>query len=270
MVTEIKIEFIRNQQHWANKFIFLLILAVFPILSASGQQFNSDNYLTMPHGTETVVLTTGSRNAGFATSFALLPNFEFFAQGFLFWEDESFQKPQHFNLLLYAKYQFWENAAKNGGGGVFLGLGKTPGYWQQTELIQTHRNIWTAVPITLPLFNNTISWDIMPGLTYDWSNAEGRGDAWGFTYSTRVAIYKVIPKTAIVGEIFGTEGDLYSQPEYKVGLRFEASETVVPAISYGGNINGDRGGGRLEIGVMIFSPRFLKIGPNKQQDEISS
>lgn len=244
------------------KIKYTITLSMMILLFASGkaQQFNTDNYLTMPHGTETVVLTVGSRNAGFAASYALLPNFEFFTQGFLFWEDEDFKTPQHFNLLLYAKYQFWENAAKNGGGGVFLGLGKTPGYWQETELIQTHRNIWTAVPVTFPLFNNTLSLDVMPGLTYDWSNATGEGDAWGFTYSTRLAIYKVIPETAIVAEVFGTEGDLYSQPEYKVGLRWEPNDTIVPAISYGGNINGDKGGARFEIGVMIFSPPFLKIG----------
>ncbi len=246
-----------------NKYTLTLFMLILLFNSGKAQQFNTDNYLTMPHGTETVVLTTGSRNAGFAASYALIPKFEFFVQGFLFWEDKDRQTPQHFNLLLYAKYQFWENASKTGGAGVFLGLGKTPGYWQKTELIQTHESIWTAVPVTFPLFKNTLSPDVMPGLTYDWSDAAGDGGAWGFTYSTRLAIYKVIPKTAIVGEVFGTEGGLYSQPEYKVGLRWEPNDKIVPAITYGGNINGDKGGARLEIGVIVFSPRFLKIGAKK-------
>ncbi|TNF40404.1 MAG: hypothetical protein EP311_09005, partial [Cytophagales bacterium] len=82
--------------NWFSLFLSFFGISILPVF---GQQFNTDNYLTMPHGTETVVLTTGSRNAGFAASYALLPNFEFFTQGFFFWEDEQSQSPQHFNLL---------------------------------------------------------------------------------------------------------------------------------------------------------------------------
>ena len=74
---------------------------------AAAQQFNTDNYLTMPHGTATIVLKAGQRNAGVVTSFALLPRWEFFAQAFLFWENEKELAPQHFNTLLYTKYMFW-------------------------------------------------------------------------------------------------------------------------------------------------------------------
>ena len=221
------------------------------------QQFNTDNYLTMPHGTATTLLTAGGRNAGMAASFALVPKWEFFAQAFLFWENEKELSPQHFNILGYAKYMFWVNKENNGGGGAFLGFGKSPGYWEQTEFLKTHQNIWTAVPITFPLFNNTISWDIMPGAIFDWSNSESGDPAWGFTYSTRVAVYKVIPKTAIVGEIYGTSGSAYSAPEYKIGLRWEPNNTIVPAITYGRALDGTSGP-QLEIGVLIFSPQFLK------------
>jgi hypothetical protein len=226
-------------------------------LDTQAQQFNTDNYLTMPHGTATIVLTNGGRNAGTAASFALAPKWEFFAQAFMFWENEKELSPQHFNILAYAKYMFWVNKENNGGGAVFLGLGKSPGYWQNTEFLKTHQNVWTAVPITLPLFNNTISWDIMPGAIFDWSNSESGDPAWGFTYSTRVGVYKIIPKTAIVGEVYGTSGSAYSKPEYKVGLRWEPNNTIVPAITYGRALDGTPGAG-LEIGVLVFSPQFLK------------
>lgn len=224
---------------------------------AKAQQFNTDNYLSMPHGTGTFVLTTGQRNAGMASSFALIPNWEFFAQVFLFWENEQELSPQHFNLQVYTKYMFWVNEKNTGGGAVFLGIGKSPGYWEQTEFIETHRNVWTALPITIPFFNNAVSLDLMPGALYDWSNRQAGEPAWGFTYSTRLAVYKIIPQTAIVAEVYGTEGAAYSRPEYKVGLRWEPNNTVVPAITYGGTFDGSRGA-RLEIGVIIVSPQFLK------------
>ena len=234
-----------------------IILVFLTAAGATAQQFNTDNYVSMPHGTGTFVLTTGQRNAGMISSFSLIPKWEFFAQAFLFWENEKELTPQHFNVQVYAKYMFWENSQNTGGGALFLGFGKSPGYWEQTEFLETHRNIWTAVPITIPLFNNTISWDLMPGALYDWSSGNTDGPAWGFTYSTRVAVYKVIPKTAIVAEVYGTEGQAVSRPEYKVGLRWEPNNTIVPAITYGGTFDGSQGAG-LEIGVMIFSPQFLK------------
>jgi hypothetical protein len=235
-------------------FLSIFFLSSIP---TRAQQFNTDNYLTMPHGTATIVLTAGGRNAGTAASFALAPKWEFFAQAFLYWENEKELSPQHFNILGYAKYMFWVNKENNGGGAAFLGFGKSPGYWEQTEFLKTHQNIWTAVPITLPLFNNTISWDIMPGAIFDWSNGESGDPAWGFTYSTRVAVYKIIPKTAIVGEIYGTSGSAYSAPEYKIGLRWEPNNTIVPAITYGRSLDGTSGP-QLEIGVLIFSPQFLR------------
>ena len=221
------------------------------------QQFNSDNYLTMPHGTGTFVLTTGERNSGMVSSFALIKNFEFFAQAFLFRDGRVDDYSQHFTTTVYAKYMFWVNEANTGGAAVFLGFGKSPGFYAQDGYLPLHKNYWTALPVTIPFFNNTISWDIMPGALVDLDYGNNKETAWGFTYSTRVAVYKVIPKTAIVGEVFGTEGQAYSKPEYKVGLRWEPNSFIVPAISYGACFDGSPGAG-FEIGVVIFSPPFLK------------
>jgi hypothetical protein len=237
--------------------IVLFIVLLLSVSAVYAQQYNSDNYLTMPHGTGTFVLTTGERNSGMVSSFALIKNFEFFVQTFLFRDIRVDDYSQHFNTTVYAKYMFWVNKANTGGGAVFLGMGQSPGSFTQDGYSPLHKNYWTAVPFTIPFFNNTISWDIMPGALVDLDYGNNKKTAWGFTYSTRVAIYKVIPQTAIVGEFFGTEGKAYSKPEYKVGLRWEPNSYIVPAISYGGCFDGSLGAG-LEIGVMIFSPQFLK------------
>jgi hypothetical protein len=97
----------------------------------------------------------------------------------------------------------------------------------------------------------------MPGALVDLDYGNNKETAWGFTYSTRVAVYKVIPQTAIVAEFYGTEGKAYSKPEYKVGLRWEPNSYIIPAITYGGCFDGSPGAG-FEIGVVIFSPQFLK------------
>jgi len=224
----------------------------------SSQQFNSDNYLTMPHGTVSTTMTAGLRNSGLIASIALIPNFEFFAQATLFKEDTSLEIPSNYTTTIYAKYMFWVNEDKNGGGGVFLGFGRSPGYWSKTQFVELHRNLWSATALTFPLFNNTIFWDLMPGFVYDWSSEAGVPNGWGFTYSTRVAAYGIIPQSALVGEVYGTEGSLSSPMEYKVGIRWEPNGTIIPAITYGGTFSGEGRGARLEIGVTIFSPAFFK------------
>lgn len=233
--------------------IVLLVIA----FDGFSQQFNSDNYITLPHGTATTCITTGQRNAGLLVVYALLPGFELTFQSTMFWPNDSINSSQYFTTNVYGKYMFWANEKNTGGAAIFLGAGKSPGYYTETGYSAMHKNYWTALPVTFPLFNNTISWDIMPGALVDFDHGNNNKTAWGFTYSTRVAIYKVIPKTAIVAEFYGTEGDVHSTPEYRVGLRWEPNDYIVPAITYGAAIDGSRGPG-VEIGVVVFSSAFLK------------
>ena len=135
--------------------LFVVLFCFSPKLMA--QQFNSDNYLTMPHGTGTFVLTTGERNSGMVSSFALIKNFEFFVQAFLFRDIRVDDYSQHFKTTVYAKYMFWVNEANTGGAAVFLGMGQSPGSFTQDGYSPLHKNYWTALPITIPFFNNTIS-----------------------------------------------------------------------------------------------------------------
>lgn len=204
------------------------------------------------------ILTAGQRNGTLITSFALFPNREFFAQATLFWGNQDQQLAQHFSTNLYAKYMFYQNDAASGGGGVFLGMGKSPSYFSQNRYVDMHKNYWTAVAVTIPFLESMISWDIMPGRLVDFEGGDNNSTAWGFTYSTRLAVYRIIPQSALVGEIYGTVGEAYSKPEFKVGIRWEPNTTVVPAITYGAALDGTNAAG-LEIGVMIFSPQFLKL-----------
>jgi hypothetical protein len=194
--------------------IVVFIVLLLSVNAVYAQQFNTDNYLTMPHGTGTFVLTTGERNATMYSTFTLLPRFELNFQSSLFWSDESLNIFQFFSLNVFGKYMLWVNEANTSGVAVFLGIGKSPGFYTQNGYSALHKNYWTAVPFTIPFFNNTISWDIMPGALVDLDYGNNKETAWGFTYSTRVAVYKVIPQTAIVAEFYGTEGKAYSKPEY--------------------------------------------------------
>lgn len=241
------------------KHIYITIFLLYGIyLKGYSQQFNSDSYLTMPHGTGTMIFTTGQRNSTLYMAMAVLPNFEVTVSANLYFPTDSLKSFRRFTSNVFVKYMFWVNEAKNGGGGIFLGMGQSPGYFNgENEYSQMRKNYWTAVPITIPLFNNTLSWDIMPGALVDFDYENNKKTAWGFSYSTRLAIYKVIPKTAIVGEIFGTEGDAYSKPEYKAGFRFEPNDYIIPAITYGACLDGSKGAG-FEAGIMIFTSAFMK------------
>lgn len=234
------------------------VLLLFVIMSLSGfaQQFNSDNYLTMPHGTATMVLTTGQRSSTFLCSFAFVPKFEFFAQANLFRDYRIENYPQHFNTSVYAKYMFWVNKKKNGGAAVFLGFGRSPGYYQTTDYTELNKNVWTAFPVTIPFAKSAVLWDVMPGALLNINSSNHSDFSWGFTWSSRLAIYKIVPQTAIVAEIYGAEGQASTPSEYKVGLRWEPNDYIVPALSYSSSLDGGYGAG-IEIGIIIFTPQYL-------------
>jgi hypothetical protein len=224
---------------------------------ALAQQFNSDSYISKPKGTVTTILTTGEHTTMFMMTFSLFRNWEFTAAGYLFNTDADKRTGEGTQLSFYAKYMFYENAAKTGGFAVKGGTGMKPSYILDGSGYQTSSQTWWMnAPATIPFFDNKLSWDIMPG----WSatlNSEGSGHtAWAFTYSTRLAWYPVNIKWALVGEAFGAAGEAKLDPEYKVGLRWEPNAHVNIALTYGAKFNGSPGAG-WEIGAMFFSPPFL-------------
>lgn len=240
----------------AGAIVMLLAGTLAPVL---GQQFNSDNYWTAPHGVGTFVLTGGQHYSTILATAALFPKWEFTIGETLYEKDEETNSDHHYTLTIYVKRMMYENESKTGGWAIMGGTGLYPGYLAAGTVTNSFRSYWVSAPVTIPFFKGALSWDLMPGATVNLGNASDSKSEWGFTYSTRLAVYKVVPQSAIVGEVFGTEGDAYSKPQYKVGIRWEPNTKIVVAASYGACLDGSPGAG-FEIGVMFFTRPFLRLG----------
>jgi hypothetical protein len=69
------------------------------------------------------------------------------------------------------------------------GIGQSPSYYHTGTKTNDLKSYWVTLPLTLPFLDNTISWDIKPGVVYNREYGINEESAWGFSYSTRVAIY---------------------------------------------------------------------------------
>jgi len=234
----------------------LLLLVSNPV---QGQQYNSDNYLSKPHGVATIILTLGQRNSMIMNTFSLLPRWEFTAAAYIYNNDNDPKTDDGHSTSLYAKYMIYENEAKTGGVAVKAGTGLDPGYLDGNERVNdAFQTFWTNVPITIPFLNNTISWDIMPGASMTRHYGDEDETVWAFTYSTRLAWYPFNPELSIVGEIYSSEGELDVPVEYRVGLRWEPNQYTVFALTYDDEFKGSNGAG-FEFGIMLFTPPFAKL-----------
>jgi len=256
---------LRQENDMKKRFFTLTgLVGLLGFTSASdcrAQQFNSDNYWTAPHGVATIVATAGQHYSTLLDVVALFPGWEFNLGATLFKEDEEANTLNHFSTIVAVKHMLYENQAKTGGWSATVGSGVNPSYLQAGTVTNPFATYWFYVAGSFPLFNNTLSLDLLPGTLVNLDQGANDETAWGFTYSGRLAIYKVIPQSAIVGEIFGTEGDAYSKPQYRAGVRWESSK-VVAALSYGAAADGTQGAG-VELGLMVFTPPFLGIGHDK-------
>ena len=208
----------------------------------------------------TIILTYGERNTMLMTTFSLLPRWEFTGAAYLYNEDNDPTTDDGHSTSLYAKYMIYENEAKTGGWAVKFGTGLDPGYLDGEDRVNdAFQTYWTNVPITIAFLDNTISWDIMPGASVTKHYGPEEKTAWAFTYSTRLAWYPYNPTLSVVGEIFGSEGNLNTRPEYRTGLRWEPDQYSVLAVSYSDELGGNHGAG-WEVGLMLFTPPFFGIG----------
>ncbi len=227
-------------------------------LPARAQQYNSDSWLSKPHGQMTAILTYGERNAMFMDTFSLLPKWEFTAAVYIFDPDNDPSTDDGYSTSIYAKYMFYQNQKETGGAAVKAGTGLDPGYLDEVGLKDAFQTYWMNAPITIALWNNKVSWDIMPGASVTVNHGRDEKPMGSFTYSTRAAWYAFGPTAAIVGEVYGAEGAATAIPEYRIGLRWEPSQYVVLALTYDDEFNGRNGAG-VEFGAMLFTPPFLKL-----------
>lgn len=228
---------------------------------ARAQQYNSDNYLSKPQGIATIILTAGERNSMWMTTLSLFPRWELTAAAYIYNNDKDPLTDDGYSTSYYAKFMIFENAAKTGGLAVKVGTGLEPGYLNNNGvgLKDAFQTYWTNAPLTLPLFDNKVSWDIMPGASATRDYGPTGETALNFTYATRVSWYPISPKAALAGEVYGAEGEAVAIPEYRIGLRWEPDQFVVIALTYDHEFNGDKGAG-VELGVMMFTPPFLCPG----------
>lgn len=239
---------------------YTLVLVLWLPQYVYAQQFNTDNYLSMPYGVSTFCLTVGTRNAMVLPSFSLAPNWEFFAGANLIWDDKDREAQDHFQTILYVKYMIFENASRNGGAAVSFGTGGFPGYFEKDQRLESFRNYYVYTPVTFPFFGGALSWDLNPGVLADWQGGEDQDELqWGFTYSTRLAVYQIIPRTAIVGEVYGAAGPISANPEYNIGLRWEPYEQLNVSLTWGNSTDGTRGPG-WQIGMLLYAPKFICKG----------
>lgn len=238
------------------RYLLIHILFFSALYAANAQQFNTDNHVTMPLGSANSCITYGPRSATILPSVGLFQNWEVFLGAVLVHKDETKQIEDHFSTLIFAKWMFYHTEDYSSGASLTFGTGANPSYHTNDKPVNSFTNYYAYGDYTFTLFNKTISWDLNPGVQLIYDNKGSDEYSWSFTYSTRVAIYKIIPKTAIVGEVYGAEGESPSNLEYKIGLRYEPNNKVIPAITYGNSTDGSRGPG-FEIGVIIVSPSFL-------------
>lgn len=255
--------YISNRKNlFTNRIVKGIVLCLVLLVSntVKGQQFSSDNYLSKPHGVATLILTYGERNTMLMNTFSLFPRWEFTAAIYIYNDDNDPTTDDGYSNSLYFKYMIYENESKTGGWAVKGGTGMDPGYLDGSDRIKdAFQTFWMNSPITLAFFDNALSWDIMPGASVTKNYGSDNETAWAFTYATRLAYYPFSPMLSIVGEVMGSEGELNTPAEYRVGLRWEPSQYAVFAITYDHEFEGGTKGAGLEVGVMLFTPPFAKL-----------
>ena len=252
---------IGERRMWRSILQCLSLTIVLLTVPSQAQQFNSDSWLSKDPGVATVILTGGQRNSMLMTTFSLLPKWEFTAAAFIYNGDRDKATNDGYSTMLYAKYMFYENKPKTGGAAVKFGTGLRPGVIADVNAQTAFRTYWMNAPLTVPLFGDKLSVDIMPGLSVTRNLVVTKPDlAWNFTYSGRVAWYPWSQKWSLVGEAFGSAGQESSIPEIKAGFRWEPNRYQVWAFTYGKETHGDgTGDSKFEVGLMLFTPPFFCI-----------
>lgn len=235
-----------------------LLAAVLVVLGlcssqARAQQFNADNWWVLPYTTGMGVATLGEHYSTMYLGYGFLDGWELDIGIFLYEADEG-NTTAHYSTTVYLKRLIVQDEALTKGAAVMAGIGQAPGYQESGQLIGEFKSYWVSVPVTLSFFDNTLSWDLMPGGTWNTNYGSQEEHAAAFTWSSRLAIYKVVPQSAIVLEVFGAEGEAEAAVQYKAGVRWE-SKYVVAALTYGDGLEGNEGGG-LELGFMFLTPPF--------------
>lgn len=241
-------------------FLVLLFMMRLPFVHAlRAQQFAGDNQWVAPQGVATLVASAGKEYAQFYAVIAVLQEWEFNSQFVYYYDDPRGNSDSYLNPSFYLKRRLYQNEAETAGYGVLGGVGLFPQHLDQGEVTSRFHSWWAMGVATYAFANNNILLDILPGATVNLDHKQSGDTAWGFTYCSRVAVYNVIPQSAIVGEVFGTSGQANSPISYRFGVRWESPRWIA-AITYSNAFNNSYSAG-LEFGIMCYTNALF--GKNK-------
>ena len=222
------------------------------------QQFYSDNQWVAPHGVGTLIGTVGEDYSSGTLVAAFIPEWEFNAQATHYWEDPRDREDSYTALNFFVKHRLSENESGTAGYALMAGTGHSPDYQAAGEVTQAFSSWWANGVLTYAFANDLVTLDLLPGVLVNVDQNQKGETAWGFTYASRLAVYGALPQTALVGEVFGTVGEAFADPSYRVGLRWESARLILTA-TYSDAFNG-AGGAGFELGFMFFTDPFLCVG----------
>ncbi len=214
---------------WQQAAVGVLLVASWVGLAARptfGQQFNGDNQWVAPHGVGTFVTTVGQEYSTVLAVAALLPDTEFNIGVTRFVDKPLEPTEDHYSGIFYDK-RLVENEAGNAGWAVSVGTGVDPSHLEAGTFTDSFRSWFANTSYTVAFRGGDVTWDMMPGVMVNLDEDQSGETAWGMTWGSRAAIYKIIPQSALVGEVFGTTGEAYAEPSYRVGVRWESPRVVV-------------------------------------------
>lgn len=234
------------------------------IFKGKAQQFVGDNQWVAPQGVATLVATAGKEYSQFYGVLAFLPEWEFNTQLVYYYDDPRTNSESYISPSFYLKRRLYQNESETAGYAVLGGLGLFPQHLDQGEVTSGFNSWWAVGVATYAFANNTILWDLLPGGTVNLNHKQTGNTAWGFTYSSRVAIYKIIPQSAVVGEVYGTAGQAKSPLSYRAGVRWESPRWIA-ALTYSSAFDGSYSAG-IELGLMCYTNALF--GKNKHKKKV--
>lgn len=222
------------------------------------QQFAGDNQWVAPHGVGTFVATAGEEYAQLYAIAALLPEWEFNLQFNFYYDDPRDATGSYTAVNIYAKRRLWENEAGTGGYSVLFGTGLYPEHLEQGTVATAFHTWWATATATYGFLDDRLLWDLLPGASVNFDEDQSGETTWAFTYTSRVAVYGVIPHSALVGEVFGSAGEASADPAYRVGVRWESPRWIV-AGTYAAGFDGSPSAG-FELGAFVFTDPIFCFG----------
>ena len=226
---------------------------------AHAQQFAGDNQWVAPAGVSTLVGSVGEDYSSAILVGALIPEWEFNAMATYYYDDPRNASEDYVASTFWAKHRLFETDDGTEGYSVQFGTGLLPHHVEEGSVTDAFKTYFVHGTATYAFADNKVLLDFVPGVIVNLDQDDNDETAWGFTYVSRLAVYDIIPQSAIVGEVFGTAGEAFAEPSYRFGVRWE-SENLVIAATYSDAFDGSGGAG-FELGIIFFTqPRFCIRG----------